>query len=275
MSIPKVIHYCWFGGAPLDDRSKECISSWEKYCPDYEIIRWDETNFDVSQNEYMREAYDAGKWAFVTDVARLMIILEHGGFYFDTDVELVKSLDDLTSLDAFFGKEEPFTINTGIGFGARPQHAAVAAMLKDYDGIHFTLGKGVYDLQPCPYRNSKVLVDNGLKDVESVQTLTVDGDEVRVFPKEYFCPRDYETGEMNLTDNSFSIHWYGASWLSAEAKKNIECAENFQKTHGKLASFIYWRITDYKNQFGSFNVKNVLQFSVSQVQFYSKKLLRK
>ena len=95
--IPKVIHYCWFGGNEMSELEKKCIESWKTQCPDYEIIRWDETNYDVTKNLYMQQAYAAKKWAFVSDYARLDILYQHGGIYLDTDVELLQSLNTLRS----------------------------------------------------------------------------------------------------------------------------------------------------------------------------------
>ena len=103
--IPKKIHYCWVGGNSKPPLVKKCIQSWKKYCPDYEIIEWNESNYDISKNIYMKQAYEAKKWAFVTDYMRLDIIYEHGGIYLDTDVELIKNIDDLLSNEAFAGIE--------------------------------------------------------------------------------------------------------------------------------------------------------------------------
>lgn len=118
MSIPKVLHYCWFGGAPKPKNIQNCIRSWKKYCPDYKIIEWNEQNFDVSQSLYTRQAYDARRWAFVADYARLKILYEQGGIYMDTDVELLRPLDDLLAYPAFFGFQHNNEVATGLGFGA-------------------------------------------------------------------------------------------------------------------------------------------------------------
>ena len=113
MSIPKVLHYCWFGGASKPKNIQNCIRSWKKYCPDYEIIEWNEQNFDVSQSLYTRQAYDARRWAFVADYARLKILYEQGGIYMDTDVELLRPLDDLLAYPAFFGFQHNNEVATG------------------------------------------------------------------------------------------------------------------------------------------------------------------
>ena len=105
MSIPKIIHYCWFGGGTISPENRKCMESWEKYCPDYKIIEWNEQNFDISKNRYVQQAYEAKKYAFVSDYARLAVVYEHGGIYLDTDVELVRPLDELLEHKGFIGME--------------------------------------------------------------------------------------------------------------------------------------------------------------------------
>lgn len=149
MSIPKVLHYCWFGGAPKPKNIQNCIRSWKKYCPDYEIIEWNEQNFDVSQSLYTRQAYDARRWAFVADYARLKILYEQGGIYMDTDVELLRPLDDLLAYPAFFGFQHNNEVATGLSFGAEAHSPVVKALLDDYDSLPFLLPDGSCDLTPA------------------------------------------------------------------------------------------------------------------------------
>lgn len=127
--IPKKIHYCWFGRGELPPLAQKCIASWRKYCPDYEIIQWNEDNFDTSLNDYVRFCYENKKWAFLSDYVRLFVVKEYGGIYFDTDVELVQSLDSLLAYDAFFGFENSSCINTGQGFGCVRNHSVLQSML--------------------------------------------------------------------------------------------------------------------------------------------------
>jgi len=217
MSIPKVIHYCWFGGNPLPADVQRCIESWKKYCPDYEIRRWDESNFDCTQNLYARQALKAKKWAFASDYARLKIVYDEGGIYLDTDVELLRPLDDLLELPGFMGFEPsypggafPCVVATGLGFGAQKGNAVVGALLHDYDGIPFYREDGKQDITPCPERNTATLVKLGL--VPDNRRQTVGG--VEIFPSDYFCPMNYMTGETNITENTYSIHLYQMSWKS-------------------------------------------------------------
>jgi mannosyltransferase OCH1-like enzyme len=154
--IPKVIHYCWFGGKEKPDIVKKCIQSWKKYCPDWKIIEWNETNFDISQIDYMKEAYELEKWAFVSDVARLLVIYRYGGIYLDTDVELLAPMEFIINNNAFFVFESDRNIATGLGFGAVKEHKSVKVMLDYYTGKHFII-KGKPCMIPCPAGNSESL----------------------------------------------------------------------------------------------------------------------
>ncbi|MDO4490595.1 MAG: glycosyltransferase [Lachnospiraceae bacterium] len=209
MKIEKKIHYCWFGGNPLPESVEYCIQSWKKYCPDYEIIQWNESNFDVQQNRYMREAYQQKKWAFVSDYARLKIIYDQGGIYLDTDVELVRSLDTLLEQEGFMGFQNKETVATGLGFGAVAGHCLIKALLDDYEEISFFNRDGSMDLTPCPNRNTACMVQLGLQADGTRQTLQ----GIEIYPAEYFSPLDWKTGKLKLTENSYSIHRYDASWL--------------------------------------------------------------
>ena len=135
--IPKVIHYCWFGKGKYPKIVKQCISSWERYCPDYQLKLWNEENYDINQCDFLKEAYSSKNWAFVSDYARLDIIYHEGGIYLDTDVELVKSLDDLLAYDCFLASDGSAGINTGLGFGAVRNHPTIKSMLDKYENKHF------------------------------------------------------------------------------------------------------------------------------------------
>ena len=151
--IPKVIHYCWFGGNPKSEIIEKCMDSWKKHCPDWEIKEWNESNYDVNAHPYTKEAYEAKKWAFVSDLARLEIVCRNGGVYMDTDVELCGNLDHLLENDAFFVFETDINVNSGMGFGSVVDHSGVQAMIDVYNDLHF-IKKGKMDLCPCPARNT-------------------------------------------------------------------------------------------------------------------------
>ena len=235
MSIPKVIHYCWFGNGKMPPITEKCIKSWKKYCPDYEIICWNEENFDINANRYMREAYEAKKWAFVSDFARLKVIYEHGGIYLDTDVELIKSPDDLLENSGFMGFDEKGIVATGLGFGAEKGNEIIGEFLSDYDDISFILPDGSYDMTPCPDRNTAALKRLGMDTEKNDQTFM----GVRFLRAEYLCPMDYYTGKKTITKNTYSIHHYCATWTSKVTKrttriKRIIGVKMYDKLYGKF-----------------------------------------
>ena len=204
--IPKKIHYCWFGNNELPKKARECIASWKKMCPDYEIIEWNENNFDVYQNPYTAYTYENKKYAFLSDYARLFIIYNEGGFYFDVDVEIVRSIDDLIKHKVFFGFETDEYINTGVGFGAEIHQPIIRDMLDEYDSVisgkNGTIG--------CPILNTAALVKNGFKTNGVMQEI----EGIVVYPSEYFNPYDDPTGKLRRTENTYSIHWFAKSWMS-------------------------------------------------------------
>ena len=241
MSIPKVIHYCWFGKGKMPKLAKKCIKSWKKYCPDYEFVLHTEDNFDLTQNRYMREACEAGKWAFVSDYARLKIIYDNGGIYLDTDVELIKPVDDLVKLGGFMGFDEKGIVATGLGFGAEKGNKIVSEFLKDYDDIPFILPDGSFDLTPCPDRNTEALKRLGMDTQNKNQTFM----DVTFLPDEYLCPMDYYTGKKTITDKTYSIHHYSASWTNSVTKrttriKRIIGVKMYNKLYGKFLHKCKW-----------------------------------
>lgn len=207
--IPKIIHYCWFGGKPMSRLGEKCLASWKKYCPDYEIVRWDESSYDVSKNVYMKQAYDAGKWGFVPDYARLDIIYRCGGIYLDTDVELVRPLDDLLGFRCFVGIEENDKVALGLGFGAEKGNGLLSDMMKEYEDRSFLRPDGTPDLTPSPVIQSAFFSKNGFTGCADTP---VEFRGCTVFPKRFFNPTDMNSGRIDVTPDTFSIHHYAASW---------------------------------------------------------------
>lgn len=213
--IPRVIHYCWFGGNPLPDFALRCIESWKKNCPDYEIIEWNESNYDVNSCAYIREAYQARKWAFVSDFARFDILYRYGGVYFDTDVELIRPIDDLLERGAFFGLEQHTQcpmINPGLGMAAAPGHPIYEKILSAYSGWHFLNSDGNYNQTTVVKYTTDILAEFGWNEARGIQCVS----GIWIYPWDYFCPMMYETGEITLTENTRSIHHYSATWLTKE-----------------------------------------------------------
>lgn len=220
--IPKKIHYCWFGRNEKSQLLLECMKSWKKFFPDYEIIEWNEDNFDVNINTYTREAYREKKWAFVSDYARLYIVYHYGGIYFDTDVEVVRDFSKLLIRYGYLGFENTSndpngkTVNTGLGFAAAPHDEVIKALMDDYENISFIGKNGEMDLTPCPERNTNVLKRLGLKTDGSIQRL---GNLV-IYPFDYFCGIDIANSHRYVTENTNTIHHYDASWKEKESLWN-------------------------------------------------------
>ena len=208
--IPKKIHYCWFGGKEKPKEVLKCIDSWKKYCPDYEIIQWDESNFDVNAHPYTKQAYELKKWAFVSDYARLWIVYNEGGIYLDTDVEVLKNLDDLLDNDAYMGFEDKTYVANGLGFGAVKNHPFILKNMNAYDKESIIGKDGKLDPVSCPVYTTNLLREGGLTD-DNGTVQQVCG--VAVYPRDRFCPYNYITGVMNITDNTYSIHLYSMTWL--------------------------------------------------------------
>ncbi len=231
--IPKIIHYCWFGGNNKSTLIKKCIRSWKKYCPDYKIIEWNESNFDINCCDYVREAYEAKKWAFVTDYARLKILYENGGIYFDTDVELISSIDEYLQYDGFFCFEDNKHIATGLGFGVSIANHFVKAMIDDYNGVRFIKNDGTFDLLPCPQRNTMAIEKMGL--IRNGNTQIINNN---IFlSAEYFNPINCITGEKVITKNTHAIHWFNASWWTQEQKRYNKIKKRKQFIEKKFGNF--------------------------------------
>ena len=207
--IPKIIHYCWFGGKEKPEDVTKMIASWKKHCPDYEIKEWNETNFDIHLNRYTEEAYQQKKWAFVSDVARLWALVHEGGVYMDTDVEVIRPLDKLLANKAFIGFEGTQWIGTNL-MGTEPHNAFLQAFLEDYNHRNFTNPDGTLNQTTnveeitSRFLTQHSLIRNGKQ--QQVGDFTV-------YPTDYFSPYDYINGKVRTTDNTYSIHWFSQSWI--------------------------------------------------------------
>ena len=230
MAIPKIIHYCWLGGNPKPESVRKCISSWKKYCPDYEIREWNESNLDISMNEYTRQAYEAKAWGFVPDYLRLWIGYTHGGIYLDTDVQIIRSFDPLLQAQGFAGFEDDDHIALGLGFGAEAGHPMLAKQMAVYDGLKFRNPDGSYNRTPSPQYSTELMKQMGLKPNDST-IQHIGGFDC--YPPEYFCPKSFQTGMMKLTKNTFSIHQFDASWYSEEEQAQ-------KKKYWRDAQIDYW-----------------------------------
>jgi len=215
--IPKTIHYCWFGRNPLPASAQKCIASWRKYLPDYEILEWNEDNFDVNSIPYTSQAYAAKKYAFVSDYARFKILYEHGGLYFDTDVEVIRPMDDIIERGPFMGFEiDPKPLSTagavapGLGLGVNPGLGLYAELLEKYKNLQFINPNGGYNQTTIVTYTTELLVQKGLKPMNGIQNVA----GVTIYPKDFFNPFEDNTGRLKITVNTRSIHWYSKTWLN-------------------------------------------------------------
>ncbi|SCW31781.1 Glycosyltransferase sugar-binding region containing DXD motif-containing protein [Lachnospiraceae bacterium C10] len=212
--IPKIIHYCWFGGADIPDRLKEYIEGWKKRCPDYEFMLWNEENYDVSKNEYISAAYESGKWSFVTDYVRLDVVYQYGGIYLDTDVELIKRPDELLYNDAYMGFERLSTINSGAGFGAVMGFPILKEMMDGYKRRRFVNEIDPNKMILCPEYETAVLQKHGLRLDGSFQVV----DDMSIYPVMYFNAKSLYSDEMKITDETISIHHCTWTWAGEKNK---------------------------------------------------------
>lgn len=228
--IPKKIHYCWFGRNPLPQSALKCIDSWRKFFPDYEIIEWNEDNFDVNSIPYTREAYGTKKYAFVSDYARFKILYDQGGLYFDTDVEVIKPMDDIIQKGNFMGVEvpsngtQPPLINPGLGLGSMLGNPIYKQILEHYKKIRFLNDDGTPNPVTVVRHTTKILVENGLKNTDEIQRV---GD-ISIYPVDYFNPLNDNTGKLTITKNTRSIHWYTKTW---EKRRNPAISWISRKIH--------------------------------------------
>ena len=207
--IPKIIHYCWFGRGEKPELAQKCIASWRKYCPDFEICEWNEDNCDYLSIPFMAEAYAAKKYAFVSDVMRLIVLEQYGGVYFDTDVEVLRDISPLLDDEGFIGFENDQFVNSGQVMAAKAHHPVIQAMIEEYKKLHFTNADGTTTPVGCPRLNTDVMERFGL--IRNGREQVVAG--IHVYSADLFNPMDSTTGKLTKTENTYSIHWYSMSWL--------------------------------------------------------------
>lgn len=238
--IPKIIHFCWFGGNPLPPLALECIASWRKYLPEYEIWQWGETSpipsqggglaadrymtFDVNSIPYTAEAYKQKKYAFVSDYCRFVAIYQYGGIYFDTDVEVIRPMDDIIAKGNFMGFEvDPdgentpgryaprycFDVALGLGFGMEKNHQFMKRMVDYYQTLKFELPPAdITWYKTIVAYTTEVLCSMGLKNIRGIQMV----EDITIYPREYFAPINVITGRLCITNNTHTIHRYMGSW---------------------------------------------------------------
>lgn len=215
--IPKIIHYCWFGRGEMPKLAFNCIESWKTHLPDYEYKLWNEDTFDVNSNRFCREAYISKKYAFVTDYVRLFALYNDGGIYLDTDVEILKNLDEFLFTPAFSGFESDTEIPTGI-MGSEKFGQWAKEQLEYYKDLPFIKKNGSINIKT----NVTIITENMIKlgFIPNNQFQIVN-EYFYIYPKDYFCPKSWQTGEIDITENTFCIHHFAASWLSSSKFENV------------------------------------------------------
>ena len=222
--IPKTIHYCWFGGKEKPKSVQRCIDSWRKYCPDYTIKEWNEENYDVNALPYTRDAYEAGRYAFVSDVARFQVLYQEGGVYFDTDVEVIRPIDRLVERGAFMGWERADALGNvhvapGLGLAAPKGFLLYKEVLDGFAKLSYYQADGQWNPYTMIPLVTDLLKQKGLQTDGTFQVIPLTShlspltSEITVYPAEYLCPMDSLTGKIELTESTYAIHHYSMSWL--------------------------------------------------------------
>lgn len=215
--IPAKIHYCWFGHGDIPQKDKEYIEGWKKLCPQYEVICWNEDNFDIGINHYVKYAYEQRKWAFVTDYVRMYVLYHEGGIYMDTDVELLKNLDELRYQYAYMGMEESGCVNSGVGMGTVAHNPILGEILALYDRISLADIKSWSKWKVNADRESNVLRKHGFRANNQYQIV----ENITIYPSEFFSPVLVGQDKIEISDNTYSIHHYHYSWLDEKQRESI------------------------------------------------------
>ena len=240
--IPHIIHYFWFGGAPKPKEVNKCIDSWKKFCPHFEIREWNEDNYDIHKHHFMEKAYQDKKWAFVSDYARLDILHQYGGIYLDTDVEVIKDITPLCKNEGYMGFESAEVVGDGAGFGFAKGMPVLKEMMACYDELD--------EYIESPKLRTNVLVAHGLKLDGSRQTVA----DIEIYPVDYFCPKNYNTGILKITENTYSIHHFDGSWKEGKtAKLYLALMRGLNRTFGeKNGHEMFMSLMEQKNKIKDF-----------------------
>jgi len=214
--IPKVIHYCWFGGGKQPELVKDCIDSWRQYCPDYEIKLWDESNFDIHQNKFCDEAYQSKKWAFVADYFRAWVLYNYGGIYFDSDVILKQNFNVFLKDKFFIGFEELFYVAPDT-MGCEKGHPLAKAILNSFNDDSFIKEDGTFNLKVMPARVTDCI--RSIYNIKKFYERKICLPNLTIYPKEFFSPIDYYTGRMKKSRKTHSVHLFNGSWIDNNSKR--------------------------------------------------------
>lgn len=238
----KYIHYCWFGGKPLPKMAKKCLESWKKFLPDYEIIRWDETNSNLEECEFVKGAYSSKKWAFVADYIRTKALYEYGGIYLDTDMELTREIYDLLEKGSFLGVEDSAAIAVGVWYEKEKHGFLPNELLKKYRSFEEFEAQKVADFS-IPKLITEILLKHGFKYYKKdIQKITIDDYNIYIYPREYFYPYSYDWNNNKFTENTRMIHYYDASWVNFKDKLEINLVRKFGRKRGTKIIHAKWKL---------------------------------
>lgn len=238
--IPKIIHFCWLSGSEYPELIEKCICSWKEKLSDYEIICWDTSRFDIDSCRYTKEAFAEKKYAFASDYIRLYALYHFGGIYLDSDIEVMKSFDDLLHLKAFTCFQKMSTTLSPWIIGCEKGNPIIKEFLDYYEGRSFYDKNGKMDLTPNPYPFTRICREHGLLLKDENQNL----DSITVFSHDYFCPYSPSNGQLEITDNTYAIHYFNAEWMSEEQKKRRKKKQEVTKKYGKYIglSVYAWKL---------------------------------
>lgn len=214
MSIPKIIHYCWFGSKEIPEMEQECIKSWKEKLPEYKIMFWNEETFDINKVKYVKEAYESKKYAFVSDYVRMYALYTYGGVYFDTDVEVIGDISKFLDNEAFVGFENKTMVGTGI-IGAKKESEIFKEMLEYYNNHSFIDEFGNLDTTTNVQILTKMLEKDGFIPENKEQKL----DRIHIYERDIFCPKKLDNDKFNVSDRTVTIHHFSGSWLTEKEKK--------------------------------------------------------
>jgi len=224
--IPKTIHYCWFGGKPLPELAQKCIASWKKHCPNYKYMLWNEENFDINTVRFTAQVAEIQKWGFIVDYIRAWAVFKFGGIYLDTDVELLRPLDDLLDGNVCFaGFEDKEYVNPGSIFAGEKDCVIAKEIVDYYSKYDIFSGGSKENLVPSPRIFTNILLKYGLVMNNSYQELGA----FTAYPSDYFSPKSLADGVLNITKNTYSIHHYDGSWLSKQMRRLLEEKQYIEK----------------------------------------------
>lgn len=259
--MEKIIHYCWFGGKPLPKLAKKCVKSWKKYLPDYKIMKWNESNFDVKVCPFVEQAYESKKWAFVSDYARLYALYKHGGIYFDTDMEVIKNIDHLLDKEFFIGNEANYNIAAGVIGVKEKENKYVKELMEFYEKQQEFNINMIYN-----YAIPKVITKTfeKYKREEIEKGIEILDGAIYVYPEEFFYPINYDYSKRNYTENTCMVHYYNADWIPKRERRVVKMYRTFGKKRGdKIYKVLY---------FGS-RIKNTIKSKIQSTVYKAKKVL--